>query len=188
MTVNQLSYLRYLEDQRANQAREAEAYRSDIARELEAGRSNQANEMLKLLGLRESRRSNLAQERELHRSNLVRESETNRANVAEEDIKRYSAMYNAMAQEASAALAKSKAEGQDLQNIVTRIDSINDKGAIGEYTDKYIPYSDDPFAPESFADDVVQGVRRIGTDIFSGISSLGDLVADLVKPITNLFG
>lgn len=177
MTVNQLNYLRYLEDQRANQAREAETYRSNLAREAETMRSNQAAELQRLLGLREENRSNLARERETNRSNLVNEG-----------LKEISTHYDAMASKASAALADAKTEGQGLQNYVTRVDSLNDKGAVGSYLDEYYPYAEDPLEPGNLGDSIINAIPRVGTGLFNVLSGLGDVLSDFVKPITNLFG
>lgn len=98
MTANQIAYQRYVEEQRANIAREneerrsnmsneqiktaelVERQRSNIANETETSRSNKAREA-------ETHRSNVANEHETYRSNLARELETHRSNTANESIK-----------------------------------------------------------------------------------------------------
>lgn len=70
----QLGYAQLSEQQRANQAREAETHRSNVQHEMltsqqiaETTRANQAREQ-------ETNRSNVSREAELHRSNTVNES------------------------------------------------------------------------------------------------------------------
>lgn len=153
MTVNQLSYLRYLEDQRANQAREDETRRSNLAKEKETERSNRANELRQVLSLNETRRSNFAKEAEAHR-----------ANVTNESIKQVETSAKVKELDASAALAKAKTEGQDLDNVVTRMTDMNDSGAFGKYVDTY---------KLGVADQLVSGIRHIG-------SAIGDFITDVI--------
>lgn len=81
MTQNQISYWKFKEDQRHNQAQEAAA----LASLNETVRSNKVKE-------NETRRHNITYENETFRSNSARERETNRSNVAQEEQARINAL------------------------------------------------------------------------------------------------
>lgn len=102
MTDLSVKYWDYLENVRANQAREQENYRSNLAKEAETQRANLAyeaenyrahvaSEQLRgdeiALGyqqLAETQRSNAAREAETYRSNVASQSEQNRHNAQNE--------------------------------------------------------------------------------------------------------
>nr|AVX53308.1 putative ORF1 [Marmot picobirnavirus] len=62
MTANQIAYWNYLENARANRAKEIENNRANLAKEAETNRSNLANETVLFERNAETRRSNLESE------------------------------------------------------------------------------------------------------------------------------
>lgn len=143
MTVNQLTYLRYLEDKRANQAREAEAYRSNVAGEFETHRANVAREEFNLRSLQEQERSNLAREAETERSNRTKERETHRSNLRNEYFQERLTDARVLESKASAALTRAKTDSEVLSQYDDRINRLGDASALNQYWDEHrVAHSD----------------------------------------------
>lgn len=92
LTANAIAYLNLLENQRANQAREAETHRSNVTNEGETFRHNNATESNQSATLRENARHNAVTEEisrsanaETARSHKAQEAEVYRHNVAGEE-------------------------------------------------------------------------------------------------------
>lgn len=130
MTANQISYWKYQEDKRHNQADEsltardvAEKERHNAQVESETYRSNVADET-------ERRRNNIASLEETHRANVAKETENKRSNTLGAAVEKYKSD-NSLRSTGVNALSKVGVLGVNLGGLVgslvtSPVDSVND--------------------------------------------------------------
>lgn len=116
MTRNQIEYWNYIEQARANRAKEAEDARSHRAQENENYRSHRAQEELSYQQQQLQDRNNSLNRAEQTRSNIARELENTRSNLANEQI---NMQRNMLTTSAQSEIARSNLANEGIARLNT---------------------------------------------------------------------